>query len=408
MNNNIFAPLLVDIGENTTDSTVGWFITRYLLFDHYTIDSRLMKELVVLVEVFGIEGLNDLLNSGNLSIHMSAYTTGQMNYRFKNEENPRPSYMKNYQQVILPYGHFAPTIVDIPNREEYVSYGFRNINNMGYPPKRTKALKETIQNQLTQVPDTYDDISWMKNALLSDSPIAGQAIANNLGNRKNPIDISDIKFHFEYLDEDVIKVETNLTQLTKMSEFEAHKIVEKSILNVGGFYRRMSLMKEYDSIAWFGDQDSKLMTLEVERIAININSKAQEDRLTRVIELAGLPKLIDIKTLNAHTLINLRNSRECIEFREWLKTSDAKTDQDIKDEIKSYTTAFKNMLGKFQIKLARFALTTSVGAATSLNPLVGVAVGAADQFLVDRLIKRNSPIWFINNELPKLYDPYKQ
>ena len=167
-------------------------------------------------------------------------------------------------------------------------------------------------------------------------------------------------------------------------------------------------MKEYDSIAWFGDQDSKLMTLEVERIAININSKAQEDRLTRVIELAGLPKLIDIKTLNAHTLINLRNSRECIEFREWLKTSDAKTDQDIKDEIKSYTTAFKNMLGKFQIKLARFALTTSVGAATSLNPLVGVAVGAADQFLVDRLIKRNSPIWFINNELPKLYDPYKQ
>lgn len=408
MNNNIFAPLLVDTGENTIDNTVGWFITRYLLFDHYTIDSRLMKELVVLIEVFGIEGLNDLLNSGNLSIHMSAYTAGQMNYKFENEEDPRPSYMKNHQQIILPYGHFSPTIVDIPNRKEYVSHGFRNINNRGYSPKRTKALKETILSRLTEVPNTYDDISWMKNALSSDLPIAGQAIANALGNRKDHINLSDIEFHFKYLDEDVIKAETNLTQLTKMSEFEEHKIVERSILSIGGFYRRMSLMKEYDSIAWFGDEDSKLMTLEVERIAANINSKAQEDRLTRVIELAGLPKLVDIKTLNAQTLISLRNSRECIEFREWLKTSDAKTDQDIKDEIRSYTTAFKNMLGKFQIRLARFAFATSVGTATSLNPMVGLAVGAVDQFLIDRLIKRNSPIWFINNELPKLYDPYKQ
>ncbi len=408
MNNNIFAPLLIDIGENTIDNTIGWFITRYLLFDHYTIDSRLMKELVVLIEVFGIEGLNDLLNSENISIHMSAYTTGQMNYKFENEENPRPSYIKNHEQIILPYGHFSPSIVDITNRKEYVSHGFRNINNSGYSPKRTKVLKETILSRLTQVPNTYDDVLWMKNALSSDLPIARQAIVNNLGNSKNHINPTDIKFHFTYLDEDVIRSETNLTQLTKMSEFEEHKIVEKSILNVGGFYRRMSLMKEYDSIAWFGDEDSKLMNIEVERIATNINSKAQEDRLTRVIELAGLPKLVGIKTLNAHTLINLRNSRECIEFREWLKTSDAKTDQDIKDEIKSYTTAFKNMLGKFQIRLARFAFTTSLGTGTSLNPIIGLAVGAADQFLFDRLTKRNSPIWFINNELPKLYDAYKQ
>lgn len=409
MENKIFAPLVRFENGNLVGDVVGDFITRFLLFDHYTIDSSLMRELVVLVNVFGIDGLCELLKAGHVSIHASAYTIGQMNHKLDNEENPRPSFYRSNQQLILPYNHLAPVIVDITDRKSYISSGFRNINSMGFKPKRIAELKSVILQNLTELPENHEDNVWMKDALSSNLPIVKQALLNSIDDSLlQKINSKEIEYSFKYLEEDILKVETNLSSLLKLNEYEEHKIIEKATLSIGGFYRRLLLMKEYGSIAWFSEEDAKLMDAEVNRVAFRHDSNIQERRLSRVIELTGLPRLSDISKLNTYTLMKMRDSNECREFREWLKTSDAKSDKDIINETKRYSTAFANMFGTFRFRMARFAITSSIGSITTTNPFLGVGIGIADQFILDNLIKRNGPVWFINNELPKLYNPYRQ
>lgn len=403
MDNKIFAPAAKSQNDRVVLDLNG-FVTRLLLFDHYTLDSILMRDLAQMVGVFGVEGLRDLLSTGIISIHSSPLTIGQIETKLENEEYGRP--VKSNHEEFLPYNHFDPVHVDISDRRDYIGHGLREINKLGFPGKRTAGLKAEILDKLTELPNLYGDIVLMHEALNLGGGVARTGIINAATERSHKIPEaleSNLEFQFSVGEDNVISASTNLQSLLGIGEYEEHKILERTVLAIGGFYQRLGLMKGYDSIAWFSDNDSLLFEAEMQRIATDIRSNTQEARMSRVLELRGLPSLTEDSILDVNRIMKMRDSSECRDFREWLKTNDAKSDADIHREITSFYTAFANSFGTAQSRVARFALSTVVA---NTNPPLGLVLGIMDQFVVDRVLKRNGPIWFLNNELPKLGRPF--
>jgi hypothetical protein len=89
----------------------------------------------------------------------------------------------------------------------------------------------------------------------------------------------------------------------------------------------------------------------------------------------------------------------------WLSTSDAKSDDDIKQELRSFRAAFSRVLHSNLTRAIRFILPNTI----SLNPIAGMATQAADQFIFKKLLPANGPIAFINNKLPPVWrnNPYR-
>jgi len=64
----------------------------------------------------------------------------------------------------------------------------------------------------------------------------------------------------------------------------------------------------------------------------------QENSLTRVVEIAGLPTF-EGATINVPQLVELRSRPECVQFRDWLaRMQDASAD-DIKEQVNSVRAA---------------------------------------------------------------------
>lgn len=403
MDNRIFAPAAISLdGEVKLD--LNGFVMRLLLFEHYTLDSMLMRELAQMVGIFGVEGLRDLLSADIISIHSSALTLGQLETKLDNEEYGRPVHYTTNE--FMPYNNFDFVNIDIPNRREYIDHGLREINKLGYPGKRTAGLKNEILEHLTDIPNIYGYFELMNNALSINGSVAKMAVINATEERgyTPPASYSEnLWFEFTKGKDNIISAETNLQELLGIKEYDEHKLLERAMLSVGGFYQRLSFMKAYDSIAWFSDNDSNLFRTELARVSAEIRSNVQEDRMTRVLELKGLPTLTPDSYIDVSRIMKMRDSPECREFRDWLKTNDAKSDEDIKREIGSFYAAFANAFGTTRSKAARFVLGAAIGA---VNPPAGMVLGIIDQFVVDKILKRNGPVWFINNELPKLGNPY--
>lgn len=398
MVNKIFAPFAVMHEDRSIDIDLNSFISRILLFDHYTIDSMLMRDIAKLTNNIGVGGLTDLIRSGIVSIHTEALSLGQIEEFNPVTNSRRPT---NYAHKFIPLNHYDPVIVDIPDRKEYIGHGLKNIDELRLPLKQKILLKNAIVDNIAPLfPTQTEMVDWTRSSVLSNNEVFKTAIINSIKARQNKsIAKKDISIHVETYELSGYHAISNIRSLIDVDEYEEHKIIEKSILDTSGFYKRLSLMKSYDSIAWFSDDDSNLLNSEIKHVATEIDSRLQERRLTRILELKGLPLIDNRQSIDINSLMKLRDSNECRQFREWLKTMDAKSDKDILSEVTSYKNAFNNILTSDSSRIARFMISTVVG---SIHPVAGVALGVADQFILDRLIKRNGPISFINNSLPRL------
>ncbi len=393
----VFAPFYIKTSEEDYAVDINSLVMRLLLFDHYTIDSPLMRDLALITQNFGIQGAEDLLKSGVISIHTDAISMAIMERTDELGHRKAVNYQTNQ---LLPYNHYDPIVIQPADRDDYLESGFSNIDKLSFSSAELSSYKNAILDTVIKREQSIGMVPEAKEAIGGSNEIAKSAVLLALSDRGHAIpNPAALQVTF-YLDgPNIISAESNIRELVAMNNYEQHKVLESAILKIYAYFQRIGLMKEYNSIAWFNDQDSTLLRKNVQLISDTIASNTQEEQFTRIVELKNLPLLDNEQQIDVHQLLRLRDSRECKEFREWLKTNDAKSDADILAEVNSLRQAFARALTSRRSKTARFIMAGAIG---TVNPAAGAILGAVDFFLIDELLKESGPISFINNSLPEL------
>lgn len=398
MQSKIFAGFATATDKKVTID-LDAFLRRILLFDEYIVQTVRLDDIAQLAKNFGVDGLIRLLEAGVIRIHCDALTMAQTGQSVIYEREGKG---------ILPLGSYSFHNINISDRTWYLSDCLKNVHAHVPNLKKAIRLKKAILQVI--VPTSFDKKTYIyqgfDEALQQNRRVIKTALAQTLpafGQRG--VDPERLQIKIEQINERDYKADSNLSELLNLSPEDSHKIIERSLLSVSGLYQRLGYMKDYSAIAWFHEDDLALLNTELSLFSFEADSNHQENRLTRLLDLKGLPQIDNEHEIDAGRLLKLRESPECKEFREWLKAGDLLSDEDIKKAINSFRAKVISALGGRIGKTIRFIVSTGIGVGMGAvaGPAAGVAIDAVDEFVLESIIKKPGPISFINNSLPKLY-----
>lgn len=131
--------------------------------------------------------------------------------------------------------------------------------------------------------------------------------------------------------------------------------------------------------------------------------KIDKSLLESFISLLELNSIPDIRhavmsgDIDLSTIWSLRRKRISSQFREWLREANPQNSRDLE---KAYVHALgkSTLADSLPVRAIRFAITSIAG----INPIIGLATGATDNFFVDKWLSGYSPKLLLD-ELSKLF-----
>lgn len=371
---------------------VDGFIRRLLLFDTYVLYSVRLKEIPALVPWLGYDGLCQLLSSGALEIRCECaqLVEGQFN------------------TPACPLFTFQFHAVDAHNRQQYVHDCLQNVHHAhGLQHSQVLKLKNAVVKAIRS-PDMKglfrtEIAPAFEHDLLHNPTLTAQAIRLTLAKERDAGGLDfDIKVH--KVGDDRYEVETDLPYKLNISRDEAHNVIKTGLLAVAGLSQRIAEMKAYTALSGFIDEDLPLFREKLQILAGLANSEQQESRFRRVVSIAGLPQFVLERgaRIDIEKLLELRSSPEAREFRDWLSTLDSATDGEIQDRIRGLNAKLGLLAHGTAGKTMRFMVTTAIGLV--VDPLMGIAAGALDQFLTNKIVQRPGIAAFVNESYPSLFE----
>lgn len=383
----IFGECLDDNGE----FDLGGLAERLLLFERVTLRSNRLTEIPILVRAFGVMGLTTLLNQGALRFDSNAYGVGNFNPGGK----PRA---------------FAYDIRALIGRDQNGKVErFRKSALDAIPDLRKMdrvRLEKAMDRRRVEIPEDFGvtPMNALARDLAANSPMfhAGALLAASeiVGMKIRPGDLT-LKVHVE--EGTRCTVENNLMKIG-LDEERAHKVIEGAILAVAGTETKLAQMKSHESVCLFREEEVPVVQDKIRFALEQWHPQAQVDRLGRVLEVRGLPDFgaaVAGNTLDFARLIEARESPECLQFRQWLRSRDSVSDEEIRAEIESVRTTLGTFIKGDSGKLLRWIATCAAGlVASGLGGFVaGAAASAVDAFLLERVLPYSGPIAFLNKSV---------
>jgi hypothetical protein len=309
ISHQVFAPFAITANDGVgIIIDVNSFIMRILLFDTYIIESSMLRDIMQLEKVFGIEGLIDLIKSGAVKIHIDALTIGQGERDFGAQKFPveMPS-----SKDVMPLLHYAPVVVNIAERNTYVERSLKNLHIPKTGKKSISRLQNAVIDKLTIPPGhNPQSVQWARASLLSNTEVVSTALQQAITEVHNKSLIpTNFNYTFRASGDAGYTVATNVGEIFNLNPYDEHKLFELTVLKVMGFYQRLSLMNSYYAIAWFNDSDSLILDAEIKLRLHEYNSSLQEKRFTRILNIKELPAILPGDKINAYSFYVYENQK---------------------------------------------------------------------------------------------------
>jgi hypothetical protein len=373
---------------------VDGLIRRLLLFETYVLYSVRLKEIPALVPYLGYEGLHHLLTSGALEIRCEC--TQLVEGKFNTPTCPSLTFQFH--------------AIEAHDRKRYVHDCLQNVHHAhGLQHKQVLKLKRAVVEAIRS-PDMKELFRAevapaFEHELLHNPTLVARAVKVVLAKEK-VADGLEFELKVHKAGDDRYEVETDLPRKLNISSDEAHNHIKTGLLAVAGLSQRIAEMKAHRALSGFTDEDLPLFREKLQFLASLANSENQESRFKRVISIAGLPHFVAEKNvrIDIEKLLELRNSPEAREFRDWLSTLDSATDEEIRDRIRGLSAKLGLIVHGTTGKAMRFIVTTAIGFVPIVGPVIGMAAGALDQFLTDKIICRSGITAFVNESYPSLFE----
>jgi len=376
------------------------FVLRLILFEQYIVQSVRLQEFPELIRAFGFPAIQELLASGAIKMRCEGLTIGQVG---------QVSVMKErIQKGVLPLGSYSFAVVSSANHEEYIHSCLQPLHSIqGLRHNDIVKLKRDITRKLLPPSATtgYDMMRQLHEDLRGNNPILKKSVARTLGEKiGREARVDEFEFCIRQIDEGDYRAETNIATLYVKSQEETHRIVENGLIAVGALNQRIAEMKEYDALSGFQSADLPIFEEKLDFITRQFSPDAQMERLRRVFLLKGfddLNELIERREVDLRKLLEVRDSPECKEFRQWLSTIDSASDAELQDRIRSLREKLSWVVYSRGGRTARWLASAGIG--SIVGPIAGAAIGFLDTFLLTKVLPRPGPITFLNRLFPSIF-----
>jgi hypothetical protein len=395
-------------------------VRRLLLFERYIIESEGLREIPFLVDAFGEDGFRLLVESGAIRIATDQWRIGQIGQSdiMKPGTKSRAALPLNsfaFKSVaFLQEGYFDkskhPGSIDVFRAMR--DYYFDLLRPAFPPGKASQRIREAIghalvKRELSRGGLGAEVFDATQADFLGHTALVRRATAHELSKRlSNTVAADDLEVVVQAVEEQTYAVESNLGVRFGLSPAAEHDVLEKALLAVAHLNQRIDDMKVYGAVNGVLAEECPIMEEKLSSLSFllakELDPDAQEQRFNRVVEIAELPEIEAAagRPLDVGALLDLRDSAECREFRAWLRTLDAANDGEIRDRMSSFTERVRRLSGSGSTRVARFLVTIGLA---SINPVVGLAASALDQFALDRIIGRPGPASFLSKSYRSLF-----
>jgi hypothetical protein len=386
------------VDEDRMDVDVGGVIRRLLLFDTFILDSARLREIPRLVSRFGSAGVIDLLKSGALKIQCEAHSIASAGQGLLPGQGP---------EYKLPLCSYRLGVVWSPDPDGYISDCLKYVDQIaGMNLKQTIKLKRAIVDAIVRSPENagFPALTSTK-ADLGNTPLLQMLVAR-AAKAFGGVEVAPeaVKVRAELLDAEAIRLESNLGKVGLDHETE-HKVLERALLAVAGMNYRVEEMSNFSAISGVLEDEKEFLTSKVGFLLREIAPQTAERRFDRVVEIAGLPDFDSSSTdfIDVQKLLKVRESQECVEFREWLQKIDSLTDEQIREQVGALNSKVASILQSTAGKTVRFLVTKVLG--NVLAPGASTVADAVDAFLVDLVCRQSGPAVFLNRLYPSILQP---
>lgn len=389
----IGASAILSPEKQVVDVDLSGLIRRLLLFDKFVLSSIRLQEFPILARYLGYEGLRDLLAAKTIEIRCECLQLAQV------------AQAGLHGDPILPLFSYRFHVIDAHSRRQYVHDCLHALHSatslQGKQVIRLKgavaaAIRRPAEDLRTRLFAPFHHEIVHNPGLLHRS--VELAIHGQLGLTEVPF---AIRVHEEA--SDTLRVETDLPDRAKVSEPEAHKIIERGMMGVAGLSQVLLEMQDYSAISGFRDEEMPLFRHKLNFLAEVASSEVRERDFQRVIDIAGLPDIdADRGPIRVERLLKVRESSDAREFRDWLCTVGQATDDEIRERVASLRAKLGLKVTSTTGKVMRFLAVTGIGlipdAAAS-----AIGLGVLDQFVIERLLPRSGIAAFVNELYPSIF-----
>jgi hypothetical protein len=391
---SILGEIATRSGQAIASVDVGALVRRLTLFDKVIVKSFRLREIPFLVRAFGKNGFATLLKSGLL--------------RFNCNFNAVIVDLSRDGVRHLPLNHFSFAMAHATDPDGALRSELRCLQSItGLKNQERASLEEAIWSSLVWEPPTYRQnlLDQIDSDLRTNTPALKAALLDRLRIEfsSSNFDLAQMTIQVEETSTRVFHVKNTLPGTLALAPERNHLLLQAAVTAVANLNQRLADMQAHSAITGFMDNDAPLLFGKLAGILAPLNPKIAEHQFERVIELADVPDFKSGQRVDVESLLNVRGSTECREFRGWLSTLENVTDVEIKDAVASIRSKISSLAGSTSGKLVRLAATTGIGLIPIVGPVTGAVAGAIDAFLVDRVLPRSGAVAFLTGAYPSLF-----
>lgn len=376
------------------------FVQRLLLFDRHILESFGLQEIPILIRKFGYEPIITLLKTRSIKILFDPVFI----LRFKSDE----SYFRDEGNGTVRVGPFNYSVGRLDrsiaiNREMQSLHGISSLNQrqviklkgavgpklVGYGENPGKAALENLNADLS------------RNA--ASIPTAVATVAGWIAGR--PLNPNSFILRMDQLEPSAFDVITNIHSVHGLDEQQTIRALDGGLLMMGELNRLIETMNTFQAMTAMREEELPLLGEKLSFLVSQINPDLQTQRFRRVLQITGFPDLDEATSerVDLEKLLEIREARECREFRAWLWNADDATDEEILDQF----TGLRNKLSLWAHgnvgKVLRWASSTGIGLIPGIGTVASGAIGLLDTFLLEKMLPQSGPLIFLKRQYPSLF-----
>ncbi len=372
-------PAIVDFGD---------LVRKLILFDELVVESHNLKEFAPIAQKFGYDGAKALLESPRFRVLKDRAFIVDIG------QAPTP------QRPILPLGSYSIGPARVTPPREYLSSRLHLIDDVpGLSGKQAQKLRHIAGSRLRTIPE--EALRVTQDQIAQDFEANSSSLRASIAKRvrsQHGIEVGphDFYLRLEHLGGTDWRAETDLGRLTDLAAKDLHDVVGTGLAGSVTINLQLALMRSLTAIGSLQVDDLPLFSERLEFLIRDIDPAHQEARFDRVRQIGGLPDVSGdpaIHDVDMAELLEITTGSEVRTFREWLRTSDDLSDEELADVVRPVRDSLAGAIRGRAAKAVRFAVTTGVGVVV---PPLGLGLSALDAFLVEELLPEPGPTAFLS------------
>jgi hypothetical protein len=397
----VVGPIARRTGKRRVEVDFGDLVRKLVVCEHFILESESFLELPLLVRKFGYDGVCQLFKSGLVEIFSEVAGIG-----FSPD-----GLTIGLHRIISLQG----------DEEEHMQHCFDLLREIpGLSARQARRLEATVAEALagparqprgTALAKVHADVE-------SGSPVVKAAIAQVLS-RRGPVAIAPDDFSLTMAPTryhgnvrgpvkywTVLDAHTDLGEVLGLSPRETHNCVEAGLSVIGNLNERIELMERFDAVTGFQSSEVPLFDQKLDFLVRGLDPAVSEERLSRVVEIADLPDVDpdpDVHDVDLVRLVEIAQSEDAREFRNWLRGVDGMSDSEIRDQVGGLRDTVRTAIRSPSGRVVRFCVTAGMHLLPAVGLVAGPAAEAMDRFLLERLVSKPGPTAFVDHLYPSVF-----